>query len=286
MFASAKTFAKPAASPKSKSRTIAVEGIREIGALKLITENLASVQTTLTDELKSYAINEVWLKEGRASGTVPANFRAVENSEVDDVKIESHGSVQLRPKSSRQVLKDEEVALFDLHEIPYKVQVEGVETFIINPAYAENIELLEQIEAALAVIPGLPADLFMKQEAKRTNIVSEATLPAIFKLAAAKVTNPFTELPEAYKIDVPTLKSLVATATAPALTPNFGSTDIKKALKVISGLIDLTVEVQQEAAAPKAEAPVRKPAGSGLMAGLKASLAAEQAKAKKPAKAA
>jgi hypothetical protein len=166
--------------PNKKASTkelIEMRHVKKIGALDWLITAATTLKDTFMGELKAdmaeHFVDAGCTKKGR-----PDNFTGVEDNAT--------ASCQLRLKSSRSVLTDDEVALCEEMGVPYTVSDITTETFIFNPAYLGNAKLMAQIEAALAKIPGLPSDIIQHQAGKAVRIATDASIDAAFKLSPEK----------------------------------------------------------------------------------------------------
>lgn len=178
MFATAKTLTAPkTAKAKSKAEEIELSGLEDYALIDALIKNLEALKSGIEDKVKSDA-RELFLIAADKAEKKPANFRGVDGT--------AEASVELRKRSTRSVLTEEEVAEFELNDIPVEKIVDVSETFVINPAYANDSALLGKIEGAMKKVKGLPEDFIMKQEGSTRWVVSDETVDAVFTRKLAR----------------------------------------------------------------------------------------------------
>jgi len=163
---------KTTASKKGKQKVEKkIAGLKEFAAVTAVIKSLEAVQGALEGTVKA-EMRKYFVKEGKRTHVKPESFRGLEGT--------ASASCELRKRSIRSVLSADDKALLDDHKIPYGTNEISPETFIINPEYADDAELLEKVSEALKSVKGLPMDFIQKQAGKSTSIVEEATLRAVF----------------------------------------------------------------------------------------------------------
>jgi hypothetical protein len=179
-FANVKTVKPAAKTKKSDKPRIEMEGMHEFAALAAVIKSLTSVYETMEADIKNQMAME-FVKAGCEKKARPENFKGYEGDNAE-------ASCELRARSSASALSAAEQELFAEYNLPTKKVESIVDTFVINPEYAGNAELMNKIAKKLNTIKDIPEDLFMKQDGVSKTVVGEDALDAVFKLDAAAVT--------------------------------------------------------------------------------------------------
>jgi len=205
MFANAKTLAAtPTAKAKSKKEEIELSGLEDYALIDALIKNLEALKSGIEDQVKSDA-KELFLIAADKSNKKPANFRGVDGS--------AEASVELRKRSTRSTLTEEEIAELELAGIPIEKIEDVTETFVINPAYVNNSALLGKIETAMKKVKGLPEDFIMKQEGQVRFVVSDETVDAVFtRNLARKFLDKVCLVALKPKLENPNLKAAIKLA--------------------------------------------------------------------------
>lgn len=210
LFTAAKTEA-PKAAPKSKGKDKVekqINGLSDLAQIQLAIASLEAMAATLEAGVKDQ-MHTYFVVTGEATGRRPESFRG-----IDGV---ASASCEMRKRSSRSVLTSEEVAMLEKAKIPYSVEIDQKEAYLINPAYAGDAALLAKVSAALEGVEGLPADFIQHQAEKSRNVASDASVEAIFANKKADALLP-----------------VVATL---ALKPTTENTDLASALATIQKIV-------------------------------------------------
>lgn len=182
MFADAKTTKTGSKSKKNEKEQVAVKGLEVMAAIDHIMKSMTALKTTVAIDVKDQMINH-FVKQGCAQKKRPGNFQGYEG--------EATASCELRIRASNSPLSDIEKTLLVGNKIPVETVETVVATFVINPAYANDMKLLSRIEGALKKLKDIPEDLFLKQEGVSKTIVSKNALDVMFskpqKIAAALI---------------------------------------------------------------------------------------------------
>ena len=171
MFATAKPIpAKKTAGKKATVETVQTTDLHLYAALKAVETNvkgqLAIAEASIKGQMGAH-----FVAEGATSGRRPVNYAGIDQG--------STGSLQLRARSSASALSVDECELLTDNGIPYGEAIDRDETFIVNPEYAGNMEMLTKVSEALESL-GLPADFFQKQEKVSKNIATDESMAAVF----------------------------------------------------------------------------------------------------------
>lgn len=174
MFNAAKDkAAKPKkVSPKKGSKAeVTITGLRELAALKDVIKAIEASVETLDGELKEKTADH-FATEGARTGTKPANFNGID--------VGASASCQLRKRTSRSVLTDAECELLDEHGVPYDTSEDITTTYIINPEYKDDDDLLGRVSKALEGVEGIPSDFLEYQEGTPKRTVTDESMAAAF----------------------------------------------------------------------------------------------------------
>lgn len=166
--------------PKKKASTkevVEMRHVEDVAVLDAAVTAILTVKDTYMADLKS-AMNDHFIDTAVSKKSKPDSFTGVEG--------DATASCQLRLKSSRSILTDDEVALCEANGVHIETSEITPETFIFNPAYLGDAKLMAQIEAALAKIPGLPDDIIQHQAGKAIRISSDAAIEQACKLPREK----------------------------------------------------------------------------------------------------
>ena len=178
LFATATVAPAKKSAKKSAKAEVQIEGLEVYAALDAAHKTIEALKETQRENI-NVQIKAYFVKEGAALQAQPANFRGIDS--------DASASCELKKRSSRSALNEQEVQLLEEAGIPVETIQDKPETFIINPAYLANTELMNTVGGILAAIPGMPADFIQKQEAKTAVVVSEDSLAALFKKTLADI---------------------------------------------------------------------------------------------------
>ncbi len=201
---------KPAKGKKSKGREVAVKNLNQLASIKAVLAALEGMAKTTEAEIKAQMAEE-FVTEGCAIGRRPENFKGIDAGAT--------ASCQIRKRSSRSVLTEGEVELLEANGITYETIDDVEDTFVINPAYAGDSDLLQKISKKLEQIKDLPEDFIQHQEGKSRRVASDDSIQEIFTLKP-EVTSE--------------LLDVVATL---AIRPKLDNADLKGCLARISKVI-------------------------------------------------
>lgn len=175
MFKQAKEAAPKATKVSKKKQKVEkdIDGLEGLAAVNALIKTLETVKESLDSQVKEQMVDH-FITEGNAIGRRPENFNGKEGA--------ASGSLQLKVRSSRSKLSEDEQQRLDAANIPYETVTKVEETFIINPAYAQDEELLEKVGGVLEGIEGIPADFIQHQAGVETTVANEDSLNAVFAL--------------------------------------------------------------------------------------------------------
>lgn len=205
MFANAKTI-KPAAKKKATKEIVSIDGLEQLAAIDTVMKSLEALKETLAADVKSQMAVH-FVKTGCERKARPANFQGEEGLAT--------ASCELRARSSRSALSPSEVELLSQNDVPTETVEDVAETFVLNPAYKDDQNLLATVQGALEGVDGIPADLFLRQEGVSRTVVSEGAIDAIFKL------------------DPDVANTLLSIVTTLAIKPKLAA-DLDKAFEIVN----------------------------------------------------
>lgn len=169
IFATAQPVKSMASKPKKgEKELIGMDDIEQYSHVDAILKGLESVKETLAATIKAKALG-MFIE--RAKGRKPESFRAAEG--------DASASIEMRKRSTRSALTDEEVIVLEQLNIPVETSITVPRMFGINPSYCGDMKLLEKVSAAIAAL--VPADFIVVQEEKSTRVVSDSTFDEAWK---------------------------------------------------------------------------------------------------------
>ena len=162
---------------KDDKAVYGLEGMEDFAAIKAVEKALKAVSGTIEQSLKSQMAVK-FAEMGMKIARRPDNFKGTEGL--------ASASCELRCRSNASVLTVEEQSLLEEHNIPVVTLDTVVETFIINPAYADltdpaNKALLDKVSKALQGVKGLPED-FLQHQSQKKVCADEQSLNADFAI--------------------------------------------------------------------------------------------------------
>jgi hypothetical protein len=175
-------IATPKATKKGGNPDKIMESIANLTAIGRVIADLETAEAVVDQEVRE-AAKTLFLNDGCAIKARPQNFNGCEFETVNGVELRHSVSVELRNYGSGLSAEAQALAT------EYKVPVETVDTvpatYIINPAYATDMDMMGKLLKALnaAVTTGdLPTDILQRQEGQNKVVTTEQTLPAIFAM--------------------------------------------------------------------------------------------------------
>jgi hypothetical protein len=187
---------------KKGKKEVEIAGLEDFVVIDSLIKTLEAVKATFEEPVKDRAKAEFLTADG---GKRPDSFTGLDGI--------AEASVQLRKRSSRSALSDEEAALLTAKHVPFDIVDDVPEAYAINPKYLTDSALLARIEK----VKGLPDDFVVKQVAQTRRVVSDETVDTVFARGLA------TEL-----VDV---------VTTLAIRGKLNSTDPKKTLALVTKLL-------------------------------------------------
>lgn len=159
---------------KSKYAEHPILGIEEYAVIR----HLISVLEVLLEGSKIEIVKKAYnmfIKKGIKEKKRPSNFIATDGTAT--------AVCQLRKGS--QALSEDDLAILiknipDLINSVTKRVITTHETFVINPAHANNKDLLDKVSNALMNIPEIPTDFILKQAENSKTVVADDALEVLF----------------------------------------------------------------------------------------------------------
>lgn len=187
IFEKAKTTktTKTTASKKNKKKEVKIDGLKQLASLKAVEKALKAMIATVEEDVKEQTA-ELFVEDGIKRGARPDNFRGIDEG--------ASASCELRKRSTRSPLNPDETSLLDDYGIDYDVEVDVEETFVINPAYANDQAILEKVAKALSKVKDLPDDFIIMQEGVSRKVVTDDTVNQIFQKKDAAVVRRLMEI--------------------------------------------------------------------------------------------
>ncbi len=232
LFDKAKIVApKETAKKASKRPEIPIAGMERVAAIDVLIKALEGVKEIEQASVKKLVIDE-FIETGCRIKARPVNFRGFEGA--------GSASCELRARSSRSALTEEEIGILQEIGIPVEKVDTVEECYRINPSYLNDSKLLERVSKAIEKLKDVPADFIQLQAGVSKQIVGEGAIELLFVKAKAVV------------IQALEIVGLVA------LKPKFEGGDLEHAFKIVKPLLgnpadDETVVEHQAPPAPVTE---------------------------------
>lgn len=176
---------KPPKEQKKKAEPIVVEGLLAFVGCSEAMSLIKDMQTDLEAPIKEKLVSQ-FITDGMAEKTVPKNFKITDviKDEADEILTQANATATLVSKSASTELKDEEIAVLKKHKIPFLTINKVDDTLVINPAYADDQEMLAKVAEALSLVDDLPKDFIMRQRIKKRTIDPDKTMQKLFTKTA------------------------------------------------------------------------------------------------------
>jgi hypothetical protein len=178
LFATATTAPVKKSVKKGAKAEVQIAGLEVYAALDAAYKTIEALKVSARENIDAQ-IQAYFVREGAALKAQPANFRGIES--------DASASCELRKRSSRSFLNEQEVQLLEEAGIPIDTIQDKPETFIINPAYLADTALMNKVGEVLGTMKGIPIDFIQKQEAKTTTVVSDESLAVLFQKTLAEI---------------------------------------------------------------------------------------------------
>jgi hypothetical protein len=178
IFATATVAATKKSTVKGKKAEVAITGLEVYAALDAAYKTIEALKVSARENIDAQ-IRAYFVREGASLSAQPANFRGIDS--------DASASCELRKRSSRSVLNEQEVQILEEAGIPFEEIQDKPETYIINPAYLADTELMAKVGEVIASVPGMPFDFIQKQEAKKSTVVIDESLVSLFHKEAAEI---------------------------------------------------------------------------------------------------
>jgi hypothetical protein len=211
--------AKPSSKPKAVE--VALPGMLQLARLDALIKSFAGLKAKVESKVKD-SMTDYFVRVGMELSKQPENFKGIEGL--------ANGSCQLKIRSTASYLTDEERALLDAHKISTVKVTSQVETFIINPAYGTNMEILSKVSALLeaaAEAGEIPSDLFQKQDAVESYVVDKDAINQVFALKGGKKPGDRERL----------IRALLPVVSSLAVKTTIEEDDLEKNISEFGGLV-------------------------------------------------
>jgi len=180
LFTTAATVApKPKASKAKQREVIQVEGLEAYSAVDAFMKTLEGLKEQMRAKIEATMV-PAFIKNGMSAKKRPENLEGEDGLAV--------ASLQLKKRSVRSSLTEEEVALLAEHKIETETNVVVPAAFIVNQKYSDlsnpnNAKLLEDLSKVMEpVLKKAGIDDFFQQQAEvSSTVVPEKGLDEIFQ---------------------------------------------------------------------------------------------------------
>ena len=173
----APTNPTPKKGKKKEKPQVEIMGLSELSAIRHLKTMLEGLETAYESEVKEQIRNH-FIYTGSKEGKRPDNFKGI--------AADADASCELRKRSTKSVLSDAEVDMLKKHGISFDITTDVVTTYLINPDYAKNAELMGKLDKALRNVESVPGDLFIKQVGKPIRTVTDETMNEIFDVEVSQ----------------------------------------------------------------------------------------------------
>lgn len=177
-----KVKAKAPATSKKEKEEVAIAGIKKIAVLSnlltAIESEIKATRVTVDTQVTDHFINKF--------GAVYVNGKkikdAVKHENFRGVDVDASASCELRKRSSASALDEFQIEVLTQHGIETEEVGDTIETFIINPKYITDADLMGKVSKALSKIKDLPEDLIQQQVANKKTVTTENSLGQVLNL--------------------------------------------------------------------------------------------------------
>lgn len=212
MFSNAKAKTAPKAKKPGKSKPeIAINDLETLASIDAVVKALEALRGTVESSVKGQ-MHDQFVAAGMDRGSKPDSFRGVEGN--------ASASCEIRKRSTRSVLSSADVELLTKHGVEVEVLEDVAETFVINPDYAGDGELLGKISEALSGIDGLPEDFIQHQAGVTRTVASNKTVDQVFAQKDEQV-----------------VRDLMKVVTTLAVKPKLETDDLGKAMEMLNSML-------------------------------------------------
>ena len=180
VFENVKTVVSVLRRSKSDKIEITIPGLEKLASIDALMKSLNALKETADADVKNHQ-KEYFINEGMKIGKRPDNFKGKEGIAT--------ASCELRSRSSNSPLSDNELELLKKHDIPIERVDIIEETFIVNPKYLDDSDLLERVGTAIGRVKGLPEDFILKQGGDFKYVVSDDALDKLFAIKDINVVS-------------------------------------------------------------------------------------------------
>ena len=167
-----------------------MSGVTDFTASDRVIADLEDARAVAYEKLSADA-RTMFLNDGCATKMRPGNFKGIEIEVVDGTSLTNTVSCELRVYGHPLSEAAQKIAVE--HKIPVSEEVITHETYIINPALAANMAIMQVVVDVLnAGMPKIAAamtkaglenvEILQKQSGSTKTVTNDETLPALFKL--------------------------------------------------------------------------------------------------------
>ena len=149
-------------------------GLSDLAAIDALMKNLKTIRDTLEADIKDQMVS-YFVENGCEAEKRPENFRGIDGNLAS-------ASCELRARSSASALTAAEQSICEEFGIGTRVNEIIADTYIINPAYATDENLMNKIVKKLNTISGLPEDFLLKQDGFEKIVPDENAIEKFFSL--------------------------------------------------------------------------------------------------------
>jgi hypothetical protein len=152
---------------KREEDTFPTAGLELYAEIDALEKALAALKKTVRGDVEA-SMKDHFVAHG------PENYKGRDG--------QASASLELRKRSSASGLSEAEQLLVSVHDIETEVVEDRPETYVINPAYAQDPKTLKKVAAALSKIKDLPEDFLMYQESTKKTVMTEHSIEQVFKI--------------------------------------------------------------------------------------------------------
>lgn len=178
MFSKAKVREVSKKPTRKTKKNIHIEGMQSLAAIDAVIKSLSELRDVYDEQVKKGTTN-VFLAEGIAKGAKPDNFIAVDDG--------AEGSAELRKRLASSGLSPAEILRLTAHGISVSKTEKPVKTYIVNPKYKDDSDLLSKIEQKLRFVSGIPKDFIQIQDSVKKVTTTDESLDQLFATKNASI---------------------------------------------------------------------------------------------------
>lgn len=226
------TKAAPKAKGKSSKAFENIAGIEDLAVLVSLEKTIAALKAETEGRVKARML-ELFVEKGMERGLRPENFIGKEHIGSASCELRKRSSASGLSVAEQTILAGAKVSVETVSDVP--------ETFIINPAYKDDMDLLGRVSTALQKVKDLPVDFLMHQEATTKIVTTEESLNEVFNQG----TNDASAVTEILKV-----------VGVLAVKPKLEEVDFDKLIERLKAIKDGKTDAAREAFADSLKASV------------------------------